>query len=100
MRNNCVQTTIEDICSDVSKSTNANKPVLIELPESHIDFETLIPENFYHAFYRRYGRSHFYHLERYPSIAVIRSDNPIKQQCPYQGQQLLKIARFSTLSSI
>lgn len=64
MRNKCVQMSLEDIYNDVSKSMEDQKPALIELLETHIDFETIIPASFYNAFYQRYGRSHIYHLER------------------------------------
>lgn len=53
MRNKCVQMSPEDICSDVSKSMEENKPALIELLKDHIDFESLIPADFYNAFYLR-----------------------------------------------
>lgn len=43
MRNECVQMSMED-----------QKPALIELLETHIDFETIIPTSFYNAFYKRY----------------------------------------------
>lgn len=61
MRNKCVQMSLEDIYNDVSKSMEDQKPALIELLETHIDFETIIPASFYNAFYQRYGRSHIYH---------------------------------------
>ena len=57
MRNECVQMSLEDIYNDVSKSMEDQKPALIELLETHIDFETIIPTSFYNAFYQRYGRS-------------------------------------------
>lgn len=48
---------LEDIYNDVSKSMEDKKPALIELLETHIDFETIIPASFYNAFYQRHGRS-------------------------------------------
>lgn len=63
MRNKCVQMSLEDIYNDVSKSMEDKKPALIELLETHIDFEAIIPTSFYNAFYQRYGRGHIYHLE-------------------------------------
>ena len=47
MRKECVQMSLEDIYNDVSKSIEDKKPALIELLETHIDFETMIPTNFY-----------------------------------------------------
>ena len=54
MRNECVQMSLEDIYNDISKSMEDQKPALIELLETHIDFETMIPTSFYNAFYQRY----------------------------------------------
>ncbi len=72
MRNKCVQMSLEDIYSDVSKSMEEGKPALIELLEAHIDFESLIPASFYNAFYRRFGRSHIYHLESFIRALVLQ----------------------------
>ena len=72
MRNKCVQISLEDIYNDVSKSMEDNKPALIELLESHIDFESIIPADFYNAFYQRYGRSHIYHLESFVRSLVLQ----------------------------
>jgi len=72
MRNKCVQMSLEDIYNDVSKSMEDQKPALIELLETHIDFETIIPASFYNAFYQRYGRSHIYHLESFVRSLVLQ----------------------------
>ena len=72
MRNKYVQMSLEDIYNDVSKSMEDKKPALIELLESHIDFESIIPTDFYNAFYQRYGRSHIYHLESYIRLLVLQ----------------------------
>ena len=72
MRNKCVQMSLEDIYNDVSKSMEDQKPALIELLETHIDFETIISARFYNAFYQRYGRSHIYHLESFVRSLVLQ----------------------------
>lgn len=72
MRNKCVQMSLEDIYNDVSKSMEDKKPALIELMETYIDFESIIPASFYNAFYRRYGRSHIYHLESFVRSLVLQ----------------------------
>ena len=72
MRNECVQMSLEDIYNDVSKSMEDQKLALIELLETHIDFETMIPTSFYNAFYQRYGRSHIYHLESFVRSLVLQ----------------------------
>lgn len=72
MRNKYLQMSLEDTYSNISKSIDEHKPALIELLETHIDFEALIPSSFYHAFYLRYGRSHIYHLESFIRALVIQ----------------------------
>lgn len=58
MQNDCVHMSLADIYKDVSKSMEDKKPALIELLETHIDFETIMPASFYSAFYQRYGHCH------------------------------------------
>jgi len=65
MRNKCVQMSLFDIYNDVSEAVESKKPKVIALLEEHIDFEKIIPESFYRAFYSRYGRNHIFHLESY-----------------------------------
>ncbi len=65
MRNKVVQMSLWDIYNDVSEAVENKKPKLIVLLEDHIDFEKIIPNSFYQAFYSRYGRNHIYHLESF-----------------------------------
>lgn len=72
MRNKCVQMSLEDIYSGVSKSMEEHKPALIELLDTHIDFDSLIPDSFYNAFYQRFGRSRIYHLESFIHALILQ----------------------------
>lgn len=65
MRKKSVQMSLFDIYNDVSEAVEKKKPKIIALLEEHIDFEEIIPESFYRAFYSRYGRDNVYHLESY-----------------------------------
>ena len=65
MRKKNVQMSLFDIYNDVSEAVENKKPKVISLLEEHIDFENIIPQNFYRAFYSRYGRNNIYHLESY-----------------------------------
>lgn len=65
MRKNNVQMSLFDIYNDVSEAVENKKPKLITLLEEHIDFEKIIPDSFYRAFYSRCGRNHLYHLESF-----------------------------------
>ena len=72
MRNSAVQMTLWDIYNGVSESIEEQKPELIRLLEEHIDFSSLIPNDFNRAFYRRMGRSHIYHLESFVRALVLQ----------------------------
>ena len=65
MRKKNVQMSLFDIYNDVSEAVENKKPKVISLLEEHIDFENIIPQNFYRAFYSHYGRNNIYHLESY-----------------------------------
>ncbi|MDD4773226.1 MAG: hypothetical protein PHZ09_06425, partial [Eubacteriales bacterium] len=45
-----------DTYSDVSRATEEDKPKFFRLLEKHIDWEELIPPDFYWAFHKRMGR--------------------------------------------
>ncbi len=72
MRNSAVQMSLWDIHNGVSRSIKEQKPELVHLLEEHIDFEKMIPDAFYHAFYCRMGRSRIYHLESFIRALVLQ----------------------------
>lgn len=63
MRNKFVQMSLHDIYTDVLNSMEENKPELITLLEEHIDFDTIIPPQFYIAYYRNKGCKRTYSLK-------------------------------------
>jgi len=65
MQKKYIQMSLFDIYNDVSEAIENKKPKFISLLEEHIDFEKIIPNTFYRAFYSRYGRNNIYHLESY-----------------------------------
>jgi len=65
MRKKYMQMSLFDIYNDVSEAVENKKSKIIALLEGHIDFEKIIPESFYRAFYSRFGRNNIYHLESY-----------------------------------
>lgn len=72
MRKKSVQMSLSDIYNDVSEAVENKKPKVIPLLEEHIDFENIIPEGFYRAFYSRYGRNNIYHLESYIRVLLLQ----------------------------
>jgi len=73
MPNNKVsQMTLFDIYEDVSTSFTEKKSELVSLLEEHIDFSSLIPYDFYRAFYQNFGRKHKYHLESFIKALIIQ----------------------------
>lgn len=72
MRKSAVQISLSDIYDGVSESISQKKPELVQLLEEHIDFEELIPQKFYSAFYSRTGRTHIYHLESFIRALVLQ----------------------------
>lgn len=72
MRNKNVQMSFLDIYNTVSKSMEEQKPALIRLLDEHLDFDKLIPASFYHAFYRRVGRTHIYRLDSFIRALILQ----------------------------
>ena len=72
MRNRMVQMPLEDIYNGVSESMENQKSEMVALLEEHIDLDKLIPYSFYHAFYRRMGRNHIYHLDSFLWFVILK----------------------------
>ena len=62
-----------DTYDAVLTSMEESKPELIKLLETHIDLESLIPEGFYRAFYKRTGREHTYHLVSFLWFFILKT---------------------------
>ena len=65
MRNKVVQLSLFDTYTDVLDKMEDHKSELIELLEKHIDFDTIIPQQFYYSYYCSYGRKRINPLESF-----------------------------------
>lgn len=72
MRNKCVQMSLFDSYSDVSRATEEDKPKFFRLLEKYINWEELIPPDFYWAFHKRMGRKRTYSLESFIRALVLQ----------------------------
>lgn len=66
------QLSLEKLYSDVSTMVEDKDPTFLDFLEEHIDFENLIPENFYNAFYKTFGRNRAYSLESFIRFFVLK----------------------------
>ena len=65
MRNKFSQISLVDIYSDVSSAINERKPSFLDALDEHLDLSSLIPVEFYRAFYKYSGRKRLYSLESF-----------------------------------
>ena len=72
MRNKCVQISLFDTYSDVSRATEEDKPKFFRLLEKYINWDELIPPDFYWAFHKRMGRKRTYSLESFIRALVLQ----------------------------
>ena len=86
MRKNKMQMSLLDTYNEVCFAKEENKPSFLALLEEHIDFNALVPIEFYWSFYRHYGRPRDYHLEGFIKFCML--------------QKILGIEKDSTLITI
>jgi len=60
MRNKNVQMSLSDTYPSVEERLEHDKPELFKLLDEHLDWEELLPDTFYRAFYQRIGRKRRY----------------------------------------
>ena len=72
MRSNYVQMSLPDIYRGVENALESDKPLLFRLLDEHIDWSEIIPFAFYHAFYKRFGRSRAFHLESFLRMLLVQ----------------------------
>jgi hypothetical protein len=65
MRKKFVQISLLDTYQSVEDRLAHNKPELFRLLDEHLDWDALIPDTFYTAFYQRFGRKRRYELESF-----------------------------------
>jgi len=90
MRNKNVQMSLLDTYHSVEERLENDKPELFKLLEEHLDWDDLIPDTFYRAFYKRFGRNRKYDLESFMrALFLQRIFHYI------EDSQLLNTLRFS-----
>jgi len=65
LRNKCKQMSLSDIYQSVEERLETDKPELFRLLDEHLDWDEIIPNTFYRAFYQRFGRNRKYGLESF-----------------------------------
>ena len=65
MRNRNVQMSLLDTYHSIEDHLENDKPELFKLLDEYLDWDDLIPETFFSAFYRRFGRNRKYNLESF-----------------------------------
>jgi hypothetical protein len=90
MRKKCVQMSLLDTYHSVEERLEKDKPELFKLLDEHLDWDDLIPDTFYRAFYKRFGRNRKYDLESFMrALFLQRIFHYI------EDSQLLNTLRFS-----
>jgi Transposase domain (DUF772). len=90
MRGRYVQMSLFDIYKDVENTLEADKPLLFRLLDEHLNWDEIIPLEFFMAFYKQYGRPREYDLESFMrSLFLQRVFHYV------EDSQLLNTLRFS-----
>ena len=72
MRKHFRQQTLGDVFEECKELFDNDKPRFLQLLESAVDIGTFIPEAFYNAFYKRYGRNRLYPLEGFIAALLLQ----------------------------
>lgn len=72
MQKRYVQMSLLDTYKDVTSSLEEDKPKLFRMLDEHIDWDEIIPAQFYTAFYQRMGRPRKYPLEGFMKSLVLQ----------------------------
>ena len=79
-----------DIYTDVEKRLETDKPAIFRQLDEHIVWHEIIPDSFYAAFYKRYGRNRKYELESFMRALLLQ-----RLFHYVEDSQLLNTLRFS-----
>ena len=90
MRKKSVQMSLLDTYANVKDRLENDKPELFKLLDEHLDWEELIPDTFYRAFYKRFGRNRKYDLESFMRALFLQRIFHY-----VEDSQLLNTLRFS-----
>jgi hypothetical protein len=85
-----VQMSLLDIYKDVENRLETDKPALFKLLDEHIKWYEIIPDSFYLAFYKQFGRSRKYQLESFMRALFLQ-----RLFHYVEDSQLLNTLRFS-----
>jgi hypothetical protein len=66
-----MQISLFDTYIDVCRAAEEDKPELLKLLDEHIEIESLIPAEFYNAFYHWTGRPREYKLESFMRFCIL-----------------------------
>lgn len=72
MRNNFSQISLFDIYSDISDAIEERDLSFFDLLDEHLDLGSLIPDEFYRAFYKYSGRKRIYSLESFIRFFILQ----------------------------
>jgi len=72
MRKKFVQMSLMDTFECVEEQLENKKPELFRLLDEHLDWDEIIPDTFYAAFYRRLGRNRKYDLDSFVKALVLQ----------------------------
>lgn len=90
MRKKNVQMSLLDIYQSVEERLENDKPELFRLLDEHLDWDEIIPNTFYNAFYQRLGRNREYELESFMRALFLQ-----RVFHYIEDSQLLNTLRFS-----
>ena len=90
MQNRNVQMSLIDTYHSVEERLENDKPELFKLLDEHLDWDELIPDTFYRAFYKRFGRNRKYDLESFMRALFLQRIFHY-----VEDSQLLNTLRFS-----
>ena len=88
MRNKVVQLSLFDTYTDVLDKMEDHKSELIELLEKYIDFDAIIPQQFYYSYYCSYGRKRINPLESFIRALFLQKLLGMKQNNPSNCQHI------------
>jgi len=90
MRNKYLQMSLFDTYKSVEERLETNKPEIFRLLDEHLDWDEIIPQTFYHAFYQRFGRKRNFDLESFMRALFLQRIFHY-----VEDSQLLNTLRFS-----
>ena len=90
MRKKFVQMSLLDAYQSVEERLENDKPELFKLLEEHLDWDEIIPDTFYNAFYQQLGRNREYELKSFMRALFLQ-----RVFHYVEDSQLLNTLRFS-----